>query len=143
MLKEKGDGAISEATATGNTKALCNFAYCIFGLFLALTHTLLARVSNGAMCCATNPCSAGVSSQLQPQDQAAPRCRSPPAQSSQLLSALLCRQPPLRDCPWCPNVFGREGQCQAAETRGDPSSMGFGSPGGEGGTCQGCTKLLQ
>lgn len=142
MQKEKGDAAISVAMATGNTKALCNLAYCIFGLFLALTHMLLARGSNGALCCTTDPCSAGVSSRLQPQAQAAPGHRIPPAWSSQLLSALLGRQPPPRDCPWCPNAFGGEGQCRAG-ARGDPSAVGFGSPGGEGGTCQGCTKLLQ
>ena len=143
MQKEKEDAAISVAMATGNTKALYNLAYCIFGLFLALTHMLLAKASNGAMSCTTDPGSAGVSSRLQPQAQAAPGCRSPPARSSQLLSALLGRQPPPRDCPQCPNVFGGEGQCRAGATRGDPSSVGFGSPGGEGGTCQGCTKLLQ
>lgn len=39
MQKGKGD-AISVATVTGNTKALCNFTYGgIFGLFSALTHT--------------------------------------------------------------------------------------------------------
>lgn len=143
MQKEKGDAEISVATVTGNSKALCNLAYCIFGLFLALTHMLLARASNGAMCCATDPCSAGVSSLLQPQDQAAPGHCSPPVWSSQLLLALLGGQLPPRDCSRCPNVFGGEGQCQTGATRGDSSSAGFCSLGGEGGTCQGCTKLLQ
>lgn len=72
MQQEKWDEAISVATETGNTKALCNLTYCIFGLFLALTHMLLARVSHRAMCCAADPCYADVSSRLQPQAQAAP-----------------------------------------------------------------------
>lgn len=113
------------ATETGNTKALCNLTYCIFGLFLALTHMLLARASHGAMCCAADPSYADVSSGF------SPRLRQPQgdAQSSWLLSVLLGRQPPPRDCPWCPNLFGGEGQCQAGVTRRDLSSVGFSSPG--------------
>lgn len=51
MQKEKGDAAISVATVTGNAKALCNLAYCIFGLS-ALTH-MLARGATGL--CAVLP----------------------------------------------------------------------------------------
>lgn len=47
VQKGKGDEAISVATAAGNSKALCNVTYGIFGLFSALTHRLLARTRNG------------------------------------------------------------------------------------------------
>lgn len=66
MQKGKEDAAISVAVVTGNTKALCNLAYCIFGLFLALTRMLLPTASNRAVGCTVDPCSAGVSSCFQP-----------------------------------------------------------------------------
>lgn len=56
MQKEKEDAVISVAMVTGSTQALCNLAYCIFGLFLALTHMLLPRASNRAVGCTVDPC---------------------------------------------------------------------------------------
>lgn len=121
-----------------NPKALCNLAYCVFGL-LALTRMLLARTSKRAMCCTTNPPrSAARSSWLQPPAQAAPGHRSSPARSS--------------SSSWPYSAAGRlprtalvlswQRKAVLGDKRG-PKLRGFSSPGGEGGTCQGCTKLLQ
>lgn len=100
MQKGKGD-AISVAMATGNTKALCNFTYGVFGLFSALTHTLLARTRSGAMSCASN-CAA-----LSCQPSPAP---APPARG-RLLAALLSTNHLCRTVPAVPRAApGRDSQ---------------------------------
>lgn len=119
---QKGDAAISVATATGNTKALCNFTYGIFGLFPALTHTLLPRTRRGAMSCASNP--AALSSQP---------C---PAQSSPSLLLPLHGAGSWQPCSAQTTSAGLSlvspGQSQAGTRRGDPSSVGLIGPAGGG-----------
>lgn len=84
------------------------------------------------------PRSAARSSWLQPPAPAAPGHRSSPARSS--------------SSSWPYSAAGRlprtalvlswQRKAVLGDKRG-PKLRGFSSPGGEGGTCQGCTKLLQ
>lgn len=108
------------ATLAGNTKALCNSISGILGLFSALTHTLLARMRSRATSCSSN--SAALSSQPSPNLEQAPPGRAG-------------HKPPRQDCPWCPQGSTRQGQQEGTQAPWGSSVLG-----GEGGTCQGCTK---
>lgn len=104
------------------TQALCNSTYGISGL-LALTHTLLARTRNGA------------TAALPPLQLSPPS----PAPAAAPLHGAGSSQPCWAQTTWAGLSLLSPGQRQAGTTRGDPSSAWL-SPGGESGTCQGCTK---
>lgn len=126
---QKGDAAISVATATGNTKALCNFTYGISGLLSALTHTAGQGEEQGHELC------------------------------FQLLHCLLPAQPspslllPLHGAgSWQPCSaqttsaglsLVSPGQRQAGTTRGDPSSWGSSVLGGRVAHARAVQNVLQ
>lgn len=116
------------ATATGNTKALCNFTYGIFGLFSALPHALLARTRNGATSCSSN--SAAASSQPSPSLLLSLHgAGSSQPCSAEITSAGLSLVSP--------------GQRQAGMTRGDPSSGGSSVLGGRVAHARAVQNVLQ